>query len=201
MIILRVLVITNFRGKVVGRVFKWIIIKCRSFGKKVSEIGVKIRGVFFPPRAMLRSSWNNAGDHVNSNLQKFKALPYVQLGISCSWPLPFETSPLSRTHVIVPLQQTLPHLANGSTTDLATQIRKWGVILGHFFSPIPHFCRPPGPWICLLISNPSPSYSPFLTEPRSNLLTGLSAFFSSLLQIILPTAAMAVFIFYPFLFQ
>ena len=139
MMIVRVLVITNFRGGVVGRVSKWIIIKCRSFGKKGSEMGNEISDAFFP-QTYEEASWNNTGDHASSSLQKFKHLLCIQLGLVVAHLCPWRLNDYLPNVVIVPLQHMLLDPANGSTTDLGTQIQKWGVILDHFLAPIPRSC-------------------------------------------------------------
>lgn len=62
MIILRDLIITNFRGKFVVRLSKWIIIKYRSFEKKSSQKWV-IKLMLSPsPQSYEEASQNSAGD-------------------------------------------------------------------------------------------------------------------------------------------
>lgn len=137
MIILRVLVITNFRGEVVGRVSKWIIIKCRSFGKKGHQKWVIKSVVPFPSP---RDRYEKLPEIIQGTMQalicKNLSTSYVSNWIFvvadlCPWRLSY-CFPISIT---VPLHQMLLDLANGYTTNLGTQTRK-GASLPFPYSPL-----------------------------------------------------------------
>lgn len=146
-------------------------------------MGNEVSDAFFP-QTYEEASWNNTGDHASSNLQKFKHLLCIQLGLVVAHLCPWRLNGYLPNIVIVPLQHMLLDPANGSTTDLDTQIENgaWSLTTSSPLSPAPVDLPPKRSWnLSSCFQSTGQSYSHFLTEPCSSLLIDLSAFFKSLL--------------------